>query len=66
METPMIKVDANDLRQLVQDVKLLKNVLLSEGELTDWAKKELAEARADEENNISLEDLKKEIEDVQG
>ena len=44
METQMIKVDADDLRQLIQDVQLLKNVLLSEGELTDLAKKELAES----------------------
>jgi len=45
METHRIEVDANDLKQLIRDVQLLKNVLLSEGELTDWAKEKLAESR---------------------
>ena len=63
MERNLIKVDANDLIQLRKNVELIKNILIArdeEGELTDWARKELAEARADDGNNISLEDLKKE------
>lgn len=62
MEKQMIKVDANDLRQLVQDVQLLKNVLLLEGELTDWAKKELVKARkTSDEEYISMEEIEKEF-----
>ena len=58
----MIKVDADDLRQLIQDVQLLKNVLLSEGELTDWAKKELAEARnTPDEEYVSMEEIEREF-----
>ena len=45
MKTQMIKVDANDLKRLVKDVALIKNILLSEGEFTNWAKKELIKAR---------------------
>ena len=48
----MIKVNADDFKQLWQDVEMMKSILLSkrpypdpEGELSDWAKKELAEAR---------------------
>ena len=62
METQMIKVNADDLRQLIQDVRLLKNVLLSEGELTDWAKGELSKARAlPDSEYVSLEDVEKRI-----
>ena len=62
METQKIKVDANDLKQLVQDVQLLKNVLLSEGELTNWAKKELAEARKIPDSEmISLKEVEQMI-----
>ena len=65
METQMIKVDANDLKKLIVSVELMKEVLLSrrmypdsEGELTDWAKKELEEARKiPNSENISLEEM---------
>ncbi len=59
----MINVDADDLRQLISDVKLMKEILLSNGlysedELSDWAKKELKESREEnEENYVSLENL---------
>jgi len=62
MKTQTIKVDANDLRQLISNVELIKNVLLSEGELTDWAKKELAEARETPDSEyISMEEIEKEF-----
>jgi len=62
METQKVKVDANDLKQLIQDVQLLKNVLLSEGELTDWAKQELDNARAlPDLEYVSLEEVEKRI-----
>ena len=34
-----------DIEQIKKDLELIKNILLSEGELTDWAKRELARAR---------------------
>lgn len=47
----MIKIDANDLKKLILNVELIKEFLLSrelhrgsDGELTDWAKRELEEA----------------------
>ena len=39
-----IKAMRNDIKQLTIDVALIKNTLLDEGELSDWAKNELAEA----------------------
>jgi len=33
------------LIKIERDIDLIKNILLSEGELTDWAKKELTKAR---------------------
>ncbi|MBI5803135.1 hypothetical protein HY448_00405 [Candidatus Pacearchaeota archaeon] len=38
-------INEKELRQLIQDVALIKNILLSEGDLTDWAKNELKRAR---------------------
>ena len=45
-----INVNPREFKQLINDVALIKNFLLTsgtdpEGELTDWAKKELADAR---------------------
>ena len=48
------------LMKLQRDVELIKNVLMSEGELTDWAKKELERARK-EKKTISHEELKREL-----
>ncbi|MCK4553035.1 hypothetical protein KAT80_02435 [Candidatus Pacearchaeota archaeon] len=62
METQ--KVDASDLRQLVQDVALIKRILLlnEEGEFTEWAKKELAEARKVPDSELlSSEEVKQMI-----
>ena len=57
METE-IKDLKDDLRRLIIDVALIKDVLLEERELTDWAKKELKNAREEnEEEYISLEEL---------
>ncbi len=63
----MIKVDANDLKKLILNVELIKEFLLSrelyrdsDGELTDWAKMELEEARKiPDSENISLEEMEK-------
>ena len=38
-------VDPKDMRKLMEDVALIKNILMSEGGLTPWAKKELMKAR---------------------
>ena len=34
-------VDPKDMRKLMEDVALIKNILMSEGGLTPWAKKSL-------------------------
>ncbi|MEK6850842.1 MAG: hypothetical protein AABX85_04675 [Nanoarchaeota archaeon] len=53
-----IKMIHEDLLRLRRDVELIKKVLLHEGKLTSWAKKALAEARAEkEENYISISSL---------
>ena len=69
MEVETINVSADDLRKLIQDVAMIKEVLMChrpypdpEGELSDWAKKELKEARnTPEEECISMEDIEKEF-----
>lgn len=47
-----------DIEQIKRDLELIKNILISEGELTDWAKEELARAREESEDEYtSLNDL---------
>jgi len=47
-----------DIKKLVIDVALIKNLLVERGELSDWAKEELKKAREeDEDEYISLEEL---------
>ena len=51
-----------DMEKIKRDVELIKNILMSEGELTDWAKKELKNARNEPESRyISHENLRKRI-----
>ncbi len=51
-------VDPKDMRKLMEDVALIKNILMSEGGLTPWAKKELMKARKEDESKYTdLEDL---------
>lgn len=45
METEVKGINVEELKQLIMDVALIKNILLSEGELTEWAKNELEVAR---------------------
>ena len=62
METKLRGISEEELRQLIQDVALIKNILLSEGELTDWAKKELETARKTPESEyVSMEEIEKEF-----
>lgn len=62
MDTTTTNVRIEDLAQLRNDVELIKNILLSEGELTDWAKKELARVRKIPESEcVSHEDAKQMI-----
>jgi hypothetical protein len=57
METGINEVNQN-IRKMRRDIELIKNILLSEGELSEYAKKELADARAEkEEEYTSLEEL---------
>ena len=44
MGTEITMMNEN-LLKLARDIELIKNILLSEGQLTPWAKKELAKAR---------------------
>ena len=47
-----------DLLKIKRDVELIKNILLSEGELTPYAKKHLAKARSEKaEDYTTLKDL---------
>ncbi len=62
METKTIKVNEEQFIKLVNDVELIKSLLLTkvddEGELTDWAKDELKKAREESvEDYTSLEYL---------
>lgn len=53
-----IKDVKKDLVQIKRDMALIKNILILEGELSDWAKDELAKARAEKkEEYVSLEEL---------
>ena len=62
MGTDMIKVDVNDLKQLILEVQLIKNILISEGEFTDWARNELREARnVPDSELLSSEEVKQMI-----
>ena len=47
-----------EIKKLIIDVALIKNALLNEGELTDWAKEELEDARK-RNRKISHEEVKK-------
>lgn len=57
-----IKDLREDIKKLMIDVALIKETLLNEAELTDWAKEELEEARnRPEKEYVSLGDVKKRI-----
>ena len=57
METE-IKDLREDIKKLMIDVAIIKNTLLNEIELTDWAKEELKKAREENESEyISLNEL---------
>ncbi len=62
MESEIIKVSAKDILQIKKDIQFIKNQLMEETELTDWAKKELEEARkTPKEEYISMEEIEKEF-----
>ncbi|MBI9077683.1 MAG: hypothetical protein JEZ02_19940 [Desulfatibacillum sp.] len=61
-------MDRDDIKKLMQDVALIKDILLSgkisddEGELSDWAVKELREARKRPDSKmLSAEEVKQMI-----
>jgi len=60
-------IDQREFRQLVNDVAMIKAFLMPfrkdpDGELSDWAKKELAEARKTPDSElISIEEIEKEF-----
>jgi hypothetical protein len=48
----------SDMLKIQREIALLRNVLLSEGELSDWAKEKLEVARLEDESSYTdLEDL---------
>lgn len=53
-----IKGLREDIKNLVIDVALIKNALLNETELTDWANEELKKAREEgDDKYLSLDEL---------
>ena len=57
-----MEINANhlhkDILSLKRDIALIKYMLMSEGKLTEWAKKELAKARDEPESSYTdLEEL---------
>ena len=62
MESETINVSVNDILQIKKDIQFIKDQLMEETELTDWAKKELEEARkTPKEEYISMEEIEKEF-----
>lgn len=61
MESKMKAMNEN-LARLSRDVEAIKRILISEGELTDWAKEELEKGRSiPEPEYISLEDIEQRL-----
>lgn len=61
METN-INIIHSDMIKIQKDLELIKNVLFSEGELSKWARKELANSRkAPSSEYLSHEEVKKRI-----
>ena len=57
METETKEIH-EDLLKMRKDIELIKHILMSEGELTIYAKKQLARSRKEkEENYVSLNEL---------
>lgn len=62
METTITNIKVEDLTQLKKDIALIKNILIEETELTDWAKKQLDVARKTPRSEyINHEEVKKMI-----
>jgi hypothetical protein len=65
----LTKTETNKLQKIQQDLDLIKEILFynknikdPEGELSDWAKKELMEAReTSEDEYVDSEDIEKEF-----
>lgn len=56
--TPTLEHLHKELMDMKTDVPLIKHILVEEGELTSWAKKQLKEARQTPEHDyIKLEDV---------
>ncbi len=62
METVTMETLHKDIKKLCGEVKLIRNIISEEYELSDWTKKELKEARAVPDSGlISHEEAKKRI-----
>ena len=52
----------SDLEELKQDLAVIKHILSEEGKLTEYAKKQLAEARATPDSEyVSHQELRKRV-----
>jgi hypothetical protein len=61
METQLLSKEILDILNKMQvDISLIKE-RLDEGELTDWAKEELSEARSRPDSKISHDEVKRMI-----
>ena len=60
MESELKDISPKEIKQLIRDVALIKNILLEEGELSNWAKRELEIARKNPEK-IPHAEVKKRI-----
>ena len=56
MKTDTEIINSKDILQPKQDMELINNYLFYEGELTDWAKKELAKAKLIPESEYIFHD----------
>ena len=62
METVSLETIHKELHDLKKDIEFLKHIMSEEFELSEWAKKELAEARKVPDSDlISHEEVKKHI-----
>tara|TARA_Y100000031_G_C7985372_1_gene276645 strand:+ start:218 stop:421 length:204 start_codon:yes stop_codon:yes gene_type:complete len=62
MKTEIRNIKTEDLTKLKRDIELIKNILSEDYELSDWAKKELEEARKVPDSElISMNEIEKEF-----
>lgn len=62
MDAGIVNIRIENLSQIKRDLELIKNAVMPESELTEWAKNELAEARnTPDDKYIIMDDIEKEF-----